>query len=298
MGRKLLRGIIPALLTAVEENGEISEHGIRELTEHVIEEGAGGVLALGTTGEPTAWTFEERKRILSAVIDQTAGRVPVMAGCGAPSTRETIRLCKMVESEGADALAVVTPYFITPEQEDLYEHFAAVASACQKPVYLYNIPQRTGVAIAPETAARLKSVEGIAGIKDSGGNFELFQQFMKLDDDGFQVIQGIDAWFLESFRIGCSAGISGPANAVMKNQKAIYDFCIDGRFEEEKQCQDRFMKLKALIGRAPGPTVPKEAANLVGLHVGPPIRPLRRPQGALLEELRNLLAEEFACCFV
>lgn len=293
----VFRGIVPALLTATQEDGSFCEAGMRELVEHVIQEGAGGVLALGTTGEPTAWSYEERKQILKVVIDQAGGRVPVMAGCGAPSTKQTIQFCQMAEEMGADALAVVTPYYITPTQEDLIEHYKKVAEACSQPVYLYNIPQRTGVTITPETAACLKQVPGVAGIKDSGGDFSAFRRFMELNDDSFQVIQGIDAWYLESFRIGCTAGISGPANSILKNQKAIYDTCCSGEYDLAEVHHQRFMKLKALIGQAPGPTVPKEAANIAGLHVGPPVSPLRRPEGELLAKLKQVMNEEFKDCF-
>lgn len=295
--RKLF-GIIPAIVTPVDSDERFNQTGMREIIENVIKNKAGGILVLGTTGEPSAWTFEEKNEIVKTAVECVAGRVPVIVGCGAPSTRETVRLCKMAEENGADIIAVVTPYYITPTEEDLYEHYSVVAASTSLPVMAYNIPARTGICLPVKLVERLKDIPNIIGIKDSSGNFDYFSKLAALNDDGFQVIQGIDKYYLDSFKLGVTAGISGPANSIIKNQTAIYEAYSSGNIEEAEKYQSRFMKFKQVIDLAPGPTIAKEAANIVGLHAGPPVRPLRRPEGEVYNKLFTVLKEEFSDCFV
>lgn len=298
MEKKALRGIIPALVTPALEDGSLFEEGLREIMENALAWGAGGFLALGTTGEPTAWTYEEKGRILETVVRQAAGRVPVIAGCGAPTTRETLRLCRLAEEKGADYLAVVTPYYITPTEDDLYEHYRTLAEQTTLPLLLYNIPQRTGNCLSPALVRRLKDLPNVAGIKDSSGDLALFRAFMEFNSEQFQVIQGIDKLFLTSFQLGAQAAISGPANAIPGNQTAIYRLFNQGRLEEARMYQTRFMYLAELIALSPGPTIAKEATNIVGLRAGPPILPLRRPGGQVLERLCQVMREHFSEYFV
>jgi 4-hydroxy-tetrahydrodipicolinate synthase len=298
MNKKVLRGIIPALVTPINEDESFNAQGMAEIIENALSRGVGGFLALGTSGEPTAWSFEERGVIVDTVIKQVNNRVPVIVGCGAPSTRETVRLCQMAQDKGADYLAVVTPYFITPTEEDLYIHYCEVARHTDLPVLIYNIPQRTGICLSAALVEKLKSVPNIVGIKDSSGNFELFKEFMKLNDDKFQVIQGIDKFFLNSFKLGATAAISGPSNSIPGNQTAIFENCVNGEIAEAQKYQDRFMHLKEVIDLAPGPTIAKEAANIVGLHAGPPAAPLRRPEGYVHEKLIQVMNEYFSEYFV
>lgn len=298
MRKKALAGIIPALVTPANEDESFNEQGMREIIENAIKWGVGGFLVLGTTGEPTAWTIEEKSRIIDVAVEQVNGRVPVIVGCGAPSTRETLKLCKLAQSKKVDYLAVVTPYYITPTEDDLYEHYLTIASETAVPVLIYNIPQRTGICLSAKLVERLKHVSNIAGIKDSSGNFELFKEFMKLNDDEFQVMQGIDKLFLESFKLGAKAAISGPSNAVPGNQVAIYENYMAGNIERAEEYQSCFMNLKAVIELAPGPTIAKEAANIVGLHAGPPIKPLNRPTGEIYERLCSVMNKYFSEFFV
>lgn len=293
-----LRGIIPALLTATHEDGSIHDGGIREIIEHGIQNGIGGIFALGSCGEFTAYTLEEKAHILDVVMEAAAGRVPVVAGCGAPSTREVLRLCEMAAGKGADYVAVVTPFYIAPTQDDLYEHYRVISEHCALPILLYNIPPRTGLCISPELLGRLKELPNVVGIKDSSGDLELFRRYMAYNSEDFQVIMGIDGLFLEAFKLGATAAVSGPANALPKNQVGIYKNYMEGNLTEAERYQARFMKFKEILGLAPGPTIAKEAANIVGLHAGPPASPLRRPSGAVWERLNKVLHEEFADCFV
>ncbi|SFP37109.1 4-hydroxy-tetrahydrodipicolinate synthase [Oscillibacter sp. PC13] len=293
-----LKGIIPALLTACNEDGSICDEGICEIIENGIRCGIGGIFALGSCGEFTAYTLEEKAHILDVIVSQVAGRVPVIAGCGAPTTREVLRLCEMAASHGVDAVAVVTPYYIAPTQEDLYEHYRIISENSPLPILLYNIPPRTGLCITPELLGRLVSLPNIVGIKDSSGDIELFKQYMAYNSDTFQVIMGIDALFLEAFKLGAPAAVSGPANSIPANQVKIYESYVQGDMEAAEQAQNKFLKLKPILGMAPGPTIAKEAANIVGLHAGPPCSPLRRPSGEVWEKLNAVLHSEFSDCFV
>lgn len=166
-----IRGIIPPILTPMNEDESINVAELRNQVNRMIEAGCHALFPFGTNGEGYILSGEEKKLVLETVVEETNGRVPVYAGTGCISTRETIAQSKMARDIGADVLSIITPSFAAASQNELYDHYKAIAEAVDMPIVLYNIPARTGNAIAPATVGRLAQIENIVGAKDSSGNF-------------------------------------------------------------------------------------------------------------------------------
>src|SRR4030043_1787736 len=155
------RGIIPAMVTPITKEGKINESALRKLTNYLIAGGVHGLFPVGSQGEFYALSFGEKKRIIEVVVDETRGRVPVYAGTGAITTREAVALTQMGEAAGVNAVSVLTPYFIHPNESELLEFYTAIAKATRLPVLLYNNPARTGVNISVDFVIRASKVENI-----------------------------------------------------------------------------------------------------------------------------------------
>ena len=166
----MITGSLVALVTPMHINGEIDWSALKSLVEWHIAEGTHGIVAVGTTGESATLTVDEHCAVIKAVIATVNGRIPVIAGTGANSTREAIELTQSAKDAGADACLLVTPYYNKPTQEGLYQHYKAVAEAVAIPQILYNVPGRTGVDMHNATVARLAGIPNIVGIKDATGN--------------------------------------------------------------------------------------------------------------------------------
>ena len=233
--RERIRGIIAPILTPMDEKEEVSEKELRNQINRLIENGIGGIFAFGTNGEGYILSEEEKEKILSIVIEETDRRVPVYAGTGCISTRDTIRLSKKAEEMGADVLSIITPSFAAASQEELYEHYKAVAEEVHVPIVLYNIPARTGNALAPDTVKRLSEIEQIVGVKDSSGNFDNMLQYIeKTREMDFAVLSGNDSLILWNLLAGGTGGIAGCANVFPQNMAGIYQAFQEGNIGTEK----------------------------------------------------------------
>ena len=168
----MIKGIIPPIITPMNEDESFNEAEFRNQIERQIEGGVHGIFCYGTNGECYALNTQEKEKILKVAVDQIKGRVPVYAGTGCITTKETVEMSKRAEALGADILSVITPYFAAVSQDELYEHYKTVAEAVKIPIVLYNIPARTGCSIAPETVAKLAEIDNIVGAKDSSGNWD------------------------------------------------------------------------------------------------------------------------------
>src|SRR5450830_653932 len=186
-------GIVPALVTPFTADQRLDEKALRGLVESLIEAGVHGLFVLGTNGEFFALSNEEKLEIVRITLDASAGRLPVMVGTGAFSTREVIEMNKRVEGMGADALSVITPYFNAVTQAELIKHYEAIGDATSLPVMMYNIPAKTGMSIGMGAVATLSQHPRIKGIKDSAGNFDNLVQMIKYRSDDFAVFAGTDS---------------------------------------------------------------------------------------------------------
>ena len=266
---KEIRGIIPPVITPMYEDGAVNEEELANQVERLIGAGVHGIFAFGTNGEGYILDEEEKERVLSIVIRTTAGRVPVYAGTGCISTRDTIRMSRMAEEMGADILSIITPSFAAASQEELYLHYKKVAEAVSMPIVLYNIPARTGNSLAPATVARLAEIDNIVGAKDSSGNFDNMLQYIELTRNReFAVLSGNDSLILWNLLAGGAGSISGCANVFPENMVAIYENFVKGDMEGARKAQDAIRSFRNTFRYGNPNTVVKTAVELLGYPVG------------------------------
>ena len=208
---------LTAIVTPVDAQDQFNEAAMREQIDRQIAAG-NGIFCGGTNGEFFALTESEKRSVAEVTMDQVAGRASVVGHVGEVSTAECVRVGRHIASLGVDAIAAITPWFVPLSQDDLHYHFSTIADALDVPVYLYNIPARTGNTITPETALRLAAHPNIAGIKDSAGTYESLTGFLNVAKQvpGFAVFNGPDSLIHQGFVDGCTGAVSGLADAVAK----------------------------------------------------------------------------------
>lgn len=208
----MIQGSIVALVTPMDEAGELDLSALDRLVEFHIAQGTDAIVAVGTTGESATLDEEEHCEVIRRVVKRVAGRIPVIAGTGSNSTREAINLSRRARNAGADACLLVTPYYNKPTQEGLYLHHKAIAEAVDIPQILYNVPGRTVCDMLPETAARLSFIRNIIGIKEATGNLDRLHEILRLSKPGFLLYSGDDATACEFCLQGGHGVISVTAN--------------------------------------------------------------------------------------
>jgi 4-hydroxy-tetrahydrodipicolinate synthase len=233
--------------------------------------------------------------VLEATIDQGKGRVPIYAGTGCISTKDTIRMSKKAEELGADILSIITPSFALASQKELYDHYAEVAKHVNIPIVLYNIPARTGNRLLPETVAELaKDIDVILGVKDSSGDWDnllaYITQTRDLDKD-FRVLSGNDSLILPCLKEGGAGGITGCANVYPRVLSSIYDLFQAGKLTEAQEAQDSIASLRSVFQYGNPNTIVKTAVALLGYNVGKCRAPFNQVSEEGIEALKKVLAE-------
>ena len=262
------KGIIPAMVTPITREGKINVAALRKLTNYLIEGGVHGLFPVGSQGEFYALTFEEKKRIIEVVVDETRGRVPVYAGTGAITTREAIALTQMAEAAGVNAVSILTPYFIKPNETELMEFYTSIAKATRLPVLLYNNPGRTGVNISADFVLKASKVENIVGIKDSSGDLSLTAEYIRRTDETFSVLAGRDTLIYGTLCYGGKGAIAATANVAPKVIVEIYEAFKAGDMKRSLEAQFRLAPLRLAFDLGTFPVVIKEALNLIGIDAG------------------------------
>ncbi len=280
-------GIIPAMVTPLDENEELNEAALRRLVNHLIEGSVHGLFAIGSQGEFWAFSLEEKRRILEVVVEETQGRVPVYAGTAALTTHEAIILTQMAEEVGADAVSVLTPFYIAPNPAELRAHYTAIAQSTSLPLILYSNPARTRVGISPGTLAELARIDNIVGLKDSSGDLSLTAEYIRATPDDFAVLIGRDTLIFGGLLYGCAGAIAATANVVPNLVVKIYECFKAGDIEGARQAQERLAPLRLAFGLGTFPVVIKEALSLMGIAAGP----ARRPVGPMSDEARKQLSD-------
>jgi 4-hydroxy-tetrahydrodipicolinate synthase len=207
----MFSGAIVAIVTPFS-NGKVDEKAFRNLINFLIDGGISGIVPCGTTGESATLTHQEHERVIDITVEEVGKRVPVIAGTGSNSTDEAIRLTKHAKVAGADAALLITPYYNKPTQKGLYEHYKAVASACDIPLVLYNVPGRTGVNMGAETVIELSKIDTIVGVKEASGDLVKCSQIARDTPEDFCLLSGEDALNLPILCVGGSGAISVTAN--------------------------------------------------------------------------------------
>ena len=187
----MFRGSIVALVTPLQGD-KVDVHRLRELVEFHIEMGTHGLVAAGTTGEAGTLSHDEKLLVIKTVVEQTRERIPVIAGTAMNATRDCIALTQQAMEYGAHAALIMTPAYINPTQEGLYQHYSQIAQSVPMPIILYNVPERTACDLLPETVARLAKISNIVGIKEATGQMTRLQQILRLSEGSIDVFSGDD----------------------------------------------------------------------------------------------------------
>jgi 4-hydroxy-tetrahydrodipicolinate synthase len=279
-----LKGIITPILTPMNADESVNLTELRNQVERLIRGGVHGIFPFGTNGEGYILSENEKIEVLEATIDQVKGRVPVYAGSGLISTKDTIRMSKKAEELGADVLSIITPSFAVASQKELYDHYVEIAKHVDTPIVLYNIPARTGNKLLPETIAKLaKDVDLIVGAKDSSGDWDNLKAYItetrELEKD-FYVLSGNDSLILPCLKEGGFGGIAGCSNVYPEVLSSIYNLFIEGKLEEAEVVQESIASFRAVFKYGNPNTVVKKAVAMLGYPVGD----CRRPFNYLCEE--------------
>ena len=218
----MFQGSMVALVTPMQEDGTVDEGSLQRLVEFHVENRSDALVSVGTTGESATLDEEEHCHVIRRTVEMAAGRIPVIAGTGANSTREAIELTRCAREAGADACLLVTPYYNKPTQEGLYLHHKAIAEAVPIPQILYNVPGRTACDMLPETVERLATLPNIVGIKDATGDMDRARALLECCGDRLAVYSGDDATAMELMLLGGKGNISVTANVA---PAAMRDLC-------------------------------------------------------------------------
>lgn len=291
-----IKGIIVPIVTPMyPETEDVNIPELRNQIERQIAGGVDGIFPFGTNGEGYILSMKEKEEVLEAVVDQVKGRVPVYAGTGCISTRDTIYMSKRAEELGADVLSIITPSFAVASQKELYDHYTEAAKHVNIPIVLYNIPPRTGNKLLPETVAKLaEDVDVIMGAKDSSGDIENLKAYIretKKLDKNFSVLAGNDGSILTCLKEGGAGGIAGRANLYPKALASIYDCFMAGDVEKAQWYQDAAATLQRVFKFGNPNTVIKKAVNLLGYPVGDCRRPFNYLCDEGIAELKAVLKE-------
>lgn len=289
---KEIKGIIVPILTPMHEDESLNLPELRNQIERLLSAGVHGIFPFGTNGEGYILSEAEKEEVLAVCVDQVRGRVPVYAGSGCISTRDTIRQSQRAKQLGADVLSIITPSFAAASQDELYAHYCAVAQSVDLPILLYNIPARTGNALAPATVQRLAEVDNIVGVKDSSGNFDNILQYIeRTREKGFVVLSGNDSLILWTLLAGGQGGIAGCANVFPENMVAIYENFAAGDMEKARKAQDAIRPFRDTFRFGNPNTIVKAAAALLGYPVGRCRAPFNGLSDAGMEAVRQALSQ-------
>lgn len=286
-----IRGSIVALVTPMHADGSVDWERLRKVVDWHVEQGTGAIVSVGTTGESATLGFEEHDLVIRETISAARGRIPVIAGTGANSTEEAIRLTRDAQRAGADACLLVTPYYNKPTQEGLYQHYLAVAREVDIPQILYNVPGRTACDMLPETVLRLSKVPNIIGIKEATGNLERIRELRDRCGDGFLVYSGDDATAIESILLGGHGNISVTANVMPARMAEACAAALAGDADKARDLDATMRALHSDLFIESNPIPVKWALYEMGLidrGIRLPLTPLSAPaQDTLRETLRS-----------
>ena len=260
---KAIRGSLPALVTPFRD-GKLDEETLRALVDWHIAEGSHGLVPAGTTGESPTLSHDEHEQVVEIVVDQVAGRVPVVAGAGSNNTAEGVRLIRHAERVGADAALVVTPYYNKPTQGGLYEHYKALHDCCALPIVIYNIPGRSVVDMSPETMGELARLPRVIGVKDATGDVVRVSKQRASCGADFVQLSGEDTSALGFNAHGGRGCISVTANVAPRLCAEFQEASLGGDNARALELQDRLMPLHTAIFLEPGLAGAKHGLSILG----------------------------------
>ena len=281
----MFTGSMVAIVTPFK-NGKIDERSLVELINFQIENGTKAIVPCGTTGESATLSHDEHHRVMEITVWAVNKRVPVIAGTGSNSTNEAISLTKKAKEYGVDAALVITPYYIKPSQEGLYQHYKTIAESVDIPIILYNVPGRTGVSLAVETVLRLYEIKNVVGIKDATGSLDYASEISSKCD--ITIYSGNDSLNLPLLGIGAKGAISVLANIAPKEVSTMIDSFLNGDHKTALEIHRNFFRLSQILFIESNP-IPVKAALVMMGKIGPEIR---MPLTPLNEKYHKTLEDE------
>jgi len=282
-----VKGIIPAAVTPFTKNSNINEPVLKKLLLYLADSGVHGIFVLGSQGEFYALSFEEKVRLMELAIETVGNKLPIYAGTGTNTTRATIKLSQIAEKVGIDAVSIITPSFISPSQQELYEHFYQIARAVNIPIILYNNPARSGLQMSTDLVGRLSKIPNIIGIKNSSADFSSTVDYIMHTDSEFSVLSGHDYYILATLMYGGRGSISATANVAPELAVKIYESFLKGDLKASLEAQNQLIPLRRAFSMATFPQVVKECLKIRNIDVGD----ARSPVSALASDERKKLVE-------
>ncbi len=288
---KKITGSIVALVTPFHADGSVDLCRLRELVDWHVANKTDAILALGTTGETASTTLEEDIKTVETVIDQVAGRVPVIAGAGSNSSAMQKQKSEIYSRMGADALLCISPYYVKSNEEGMYRHFMMSAEADVAPIILYNVPGRTGCKISPEVVKRLSVHPNVMGIKEASGDMSYAMKIARYLSEDFVMYCGNDDITVPLLSVGASGVISVWANIMPRE---VHDMVMDwqeGRRDKAVSAQLKYLDLINALFMEVNPIPVKEAMNLMGLKAGHFRMPMYPMAPENKEKLRKIMVD-------
>ena len=261
----MIAGSMVALVTPMDAQGRLDWDALSKLVDFHLQEGTNAIVAVGTTGESATLDVNEHIEVIRHVVKQVAGRIPVIAGTGANSTREAIELTTNAKAAGADACLLVTPYYNKPTQEGLYQHFKAIAEAVDIPQILYNVPGRTACDMLPATVIRLSTVPNIIGIKEATGDLARVPAILAGVSSDFLVYSGDDATAVELILLGGKGNISVTANVAPRDMSDLCAAAMRGDADTARALHEKLMPLNKTLFIESNPIPVKWALHEMGM---------------------------------
>ena len=259
----MFKGSIVAIVTPFKDN-KLDEQALKDLIEWHIAEGTNAIVPCGTTGESATLEYNEHYRVIELTIQTVNGRVPVIAGTGANSTDETIKMTGKAKELGADGALLVVPYYNKPTQEGLYRHFKAVTDAVDVPIVLYNVPGRTALNMLPQTVARLAEIKNIVAIKEASGNLAQVSEVIRLCGDNLTVLSGDDFTTFPLMTLGGKGTISVSANVAPKDVSEMCAALNEGDYDKARKLHFRLEPLNKAMFIETNPIPVKTALSMMG----------------------------------
>jgi len=284
-------GVGTALVTPFTASGDLDERAVRRLGRRQIDAGIHFLVPCGTTGENPTLTDAERIRVVELLVEEAAGRVPVLAGAGGYNTREVIQLAAEMQRAGAAGLLSVTPYYNKPTQEGLYRHYAAIAESTPLPIVVYNVPGRTGVNVEPSTLARLADLPNIVGVKEASGNISQMCDVLRVVPDDFIVLSGDDAITLPLMAVGGRGVISVASNEIPAEMVEMVEAAAGGDFARARAVHARILPLMQINFVEANPVPVKSAMEAMGLLEEVYRRPMCAPKPESKEKIVKVVKE-------
>jgi len=285
----MFTGCGTALVTPFRRDQSLDEDTLRKLVRRQIDAGINFLVPCGTTGESPTITLAEHLRVVEITIEETRGKVPVLAGAGGYYTAEVVELALELERLGVDGVLSVTPYYNKPSQEGLYQHYQAIASAIRIPIVVYSVQGRTGVNVEPSTMARLARIPNVVGVKEASGNIAQVAAILNEVPSDFTVLSGDDAVTIPVMALGGRGIISVASNEIPREMTQLAQACLRGDFGSARAIQKRVFDLMSVNFIESNPIPVKAALGLMGL-LDPVYRlPLVPPSPANLARIEKVL---------